>query len=724
MRYFQPEVDEVTVASTIQNSPEVLLCTATGLVEGPTGPIKLSITLDNCSHRTFIGEEFAQDADLDTDGEEELGVQAFGQDPEEPTVHKRRNLRVQGLQPGAPLVEIIALERKKMCSLPAYHRTSLAEELWLKGLHLADERFYKPSSEIKTVDLLIGADYYWKIVEHGGVTGPGGLAAIPSKFGWLLNGPTKKGSTSGQNHVNQLLVNMVYHTPNKIGPTGPSTTSTPMKIIELSEDEEEAYEAKALWTLEGMGILDSAIKEDDEENKFTEEYQKSSITRKPDGRYVGKLTWKPNKVNMKNHQVLAEGRLASQLRKLRKTPELLRDYHNEIMQFKKEGFIQEMDPNYDGTRIFLPHHPVVKPERTTTKIRPVFDASAKTKYSPSLNDCLDPGPNLTPDILAVLLRFQLHRIAWIADVKKAFFQIELHPDDAETVALLWPEDPFNPTSVQQGYVWKRVTFGMSCSPFILRAVLEFHFRLYERKYPETVQLIRSQLYVDDILGGAPEAKVAERQMREAKIIFEDAKMSLRKWLTNDSETQTLFKANQQEEEGLEGTLGQAITGPGSPKVLGVLWDPEDDCFWFNPTAIVEAARELPSRPTKRQVHSIAARLFDPLGFLAPIVVLIKLLHQKLWVKKVGWDEEIPPEAERDWMRFIDGLEELKRMRVPRWIQVDSGQSNQKVELHVYGDASFDAYGANVYIRIEKEDGEVYTRLLSAKQEWLLFLLAV
>jgi hypothetical protein len=74
--------------------------------------------------------------------------------------------------------------------------------------------------------------------------------------------------------------------------------------------------------------------------------------------------------------------------------------------------------------------PVFRGDKSTTKIRPVFDGAAKTKFGPSLNDLLETGPNLNPDLLSVLIRFRKYEIAWIADIEKAFLNIALQPDDA------------------------------------------------------------------------------------------------------------------------------------------------------------------------------------------------------------------------------------------------------------------------------------------------------
>ena len=71
---------------------------------------------------------------------------------------------------------------------------------------------------------------------------------------------------------------------------------------------------------------------------------------------------------------------------------------------------------------YLPHHPILTPDKETTKIRIVYDTSAKAKSTASsLNKCLLRGPIILPDLCGLLLRFCLYELVLLADVEKAFF---------------------------------------------------------------------------------------------------------------------------------------------------------------------------------------------------------------------------------------------------------------------------------------------------------------
>ena len=90
----------------------------------------------------------------------------------------------------------------------------------------------------------------------------------------------------------------------------------------------------------------------------------------------------------------------------------------------------------EGT-FYLPHSAVFRPEHDSTKTRVVFDGSAKDMNGTSLNDILLSGPALQPDIVQVLLRFRLHRVALIGDISKMFQQIWLQEKDRDMVRVLW-----------------------------------------------------------------------------------------------------------------------------------------------------------------------------------------------------------------------------------------------------------------------------------------------
>jgi hypothetical protein len=203
------------------------------------------------------------------------------------------------------------------------------------------------------------------------------------------------------------------------------------------------FDLSLFWNLENLANLNdcNVVESNDRFDSFDKD-----ITRQLDGRYCTPIPWAIDKWRLEKNYQMASGRLQIMLNRLRKSPDDLANYTKEIEQLKNNKFVEEADIDYNGLHTYLPHHPVYRKDKATTKIRPVFDGAAKTKYGPSLNDVLETGPNLNPDLLSVLLRFRLHKIAWIADIEKAFLNIALQPEDAEAIRFLWPREPENPCS--------------------------------------------------------------------------------------------------------------------------------------------------------------------------------------------------------------------------------------------------------------------------------------
>ena len=126
-----------------------------------------------------------------------------------------------------------------------------------------------------------------------------------------------------------------------------------------------------------------------------------------------------------------------------KDPNLLRDYQSLISEQHKLGIIELNDfEKPDKSCIhFLLHHPVIKYNRSTTKVRIVYDGSASTGDDVSLNDCLQVGPNMIPKLFNMLIRFRCHQITLVADIEKAFLMVSVAEEDRNMLRFLWLKDP-------------------------------------------------------------------------------------------------------------------------------------------------------------------------------------------------------------------------------------------------------------------------------------------
>jgi hypothetical protein len=238
----------------------------------------------------------------------------------------------------------------------------------------------------------------------------------------------------------------------------------------------------------------------------------------------------------------------------------------------------------------------------------------------------------------------------------------MSPEDSEAIRFLWPKEPAIFGSPLIAYKRKRVPFGLSSSPFLLRATVNKHLLSVQSRFPETVEQLREQLYVDDYLVGADDEPAAIKRVEETDEIFKEAKLNMRSWATNDETTRQLL-----EEKGLcnkvVGILSPTLDG--QQKVLEIRWDTESDTFKFDPSTIVTAVEYLSEIVTKRKILSISARVFDPIVFLSPTVLLLNIMYQKLWEKKLGWDDEAPIDIQQSWQLVMSGLKEFENIQIPR-----------------------------------------------------------
>ena len=159
--------------------------------------------------------------------------------------------------------------------------------------------------------------------------------------------------------------------------------------------------------------------------------------------------------------------------------------------------------NLSTRRIYYsPHHAVVRRDRETTKVRIVYDGSAKNcKDERSLNDCLEVGENYIPHIFKMLTSFRWNSVALTADIKKAFLMVGIKSDDRDMLRFLWLKDPLAEKPEINEYRFNRLVFGLRPSPSILGETIAHHLNLYKQSEPEMYELLRKSLYVDDLLTG-------------------------------------------------------------------------------------------------------------------------------------------------------------------------------------------------------------------------------
>ena len=194
------------------------------------------------------------------------------------------------------------------------------------------------------------------------------------------------------------------------------------------------------------------------------------------GRYDVELPWKESHALLPDNYVLSVGRLKHLMHCLRKDPVLLKEYDQIIREQERLGIVETVDssqPTEVGKVHFLPHHPVTRRDKLTTKVRIVFDGSSRAK-GPSLNSCLLAGPSLTPKIIDVLIRFRWYQVALAADIEKAFLMVSVAAHERDCLRFLWFEDILADNLKMVIKRFTRAVFGVISSAFLLNGTLKSH----------------------------------------------------------------------------------------------------------------------------------------------------------------------------------------------------------------------------------------------------------
>jgi len=196
----------------------------------------------------------------------------------------------------------------------------------------------------------------------------------------------------------------------------------------------------------------------------------------------------------------AERRLHAIERRLEKHPNLKVQYHKFMKEYEELGHMKSQEPKQ--LCYFLPHHAVIKNTSTTTKTRVVFDGSAKTSNGLSLNDILQVGPTVQPDLYSTVLRFRTHQVCFTADITKMYRQISVHPLDRALQRILWRYSAEEPI---QEYQLNTVTYGTASAPYLATRCLRKLADDNKCHHPRAAQVPSNDFYIDDLLSGTTKA---------------------------------------------------------------------------------------------------------------------------------------------------------------------------------------------------------------------------
>ena len=659
----------------VTSGERVLMQTAQTEAKHPSKDTTKSVRLllDSGSQRTYVTERLAEQLGLERNGVQEIKIVTFGSN--KPKIIK------------TPFTKLdIVLKNGKSLTISANIVPDITGTIERKAISITDSKELQdilttvtmadtiPTvSEYSTVDVLIGNDFYLDIVLPQRIEVQPGLYLLSSKLGWMLTGRTSDDNENQQKEMEMLIMSQS------------SDVDECGFITSVDDAMPRKPDLEDFWAIESIGIKDDPTANEDDEvmSKFKDTLQYMH------GRYYARWPWKEETPELPVNRGLALGRLRSTMNRLSEKPELMNQYDSIIKEQLSKGVIEKVNSettNSSGVLHYLPHHAVLKPQKTTTKVRLVYDASAKTKGdNKSLNECLYRGPVMLHNLCGILMRFRTHNIAVVADIEKAFLQVGLQEDQRDATRFLWIKDHENPTTgvdnVEE-YRFCRVPFGVISSPFILGATIEHHLESYQTHLAEQM---KNDIYVDNLITGTSNESEAVSLYTTSKKMFKEAAMNLREWSTNSD---LVRKVIPEEDKATTEDIG----------ILGHLWSTKQDTLSIK-QSISDTVKET---PTKRKVLKQIASVYDPLGLVSPILVQGKAMLQTLWSKHLDWDDTLDDEDIALWTSIRRDLGNISQITVPRNIAMKS-TTPVKFRLACFCDASKIAYSAAVYLHQESED---------------------
>ncbi|GFU81465.1 putative RNA-directed DNA polymerase from transposon X-element [Trichonephila clavipes] len=549
-------------------------------------------------------------------------------------------LRIEHNDTYAHSIEV--LSQKKICGfVPKIVDIHTLQELKEKNITLSDLK-----AKEHDIELPLGADVIGNILTDNSLKLSSGVTVIQTKFGYTVIGKKKTIHNSLCNNVISL------HCAN-------------FTVIDL-------------WNLDAIGITDPT---EDAKRKhahfdFLNQF-KENLSVLHDGRYQLPLPFKfktqlPNNksATFKRHQRICQ-RIDEQ--------NLLNEYEVVFRQWEDLQIIEEVPKTeVDNFGYYLPHRPVMKQASQTMKIRPVFDASARDKSQPSLNDCLNRGPNLIELIPDIIDRFRLYPIGLSSDIEKAFLQLSIIPEHRDYLRFFLP-------NVEESKIYRhcRVVFGICSSPFQLSACIDHLLQNSPARFDDVTPKLKHSFYVDNCVTGVTDIKEQESFINKAIEVMARGCFNLRGWESNVP-GRYIFRSS------------------GVTFLLGLLRDLDQDTIKCNLKYSGEG------EISKRNVLSMVHKIFDPLGILSPTTLLPKVLLQEAWKLKLKWDDLLPENIQKIFRKWREEIVYLEKVNIPRYVEI-----NENSELHIFVDACKSSYWACVYIRTVTLLG-VKIRLIRAK----------
>ena len=651
-----------------------LLMTCEVMVTGPTGKsMPVRALLDSGADTCSITSKVAKHLNLQH-LKETVAISSFASDNQ--MICNTTSFTLSSLLKKDWAHQVMAVIVDKITGNQPMEDASIVKALpAVKDLVPADPLFHKPGR----IDVLIGAD----VLPFVQTTPqpPNSIMAVETVFGHAFMGT---------------------YTPS-------SSTSTNKASIQLAVEAAPTEDLKSLtrqiakiWEMERPLITASPY--DTAELKVLAEYDNTHLFNQREQLYQVVMPRRLEKRQLGESRTQALQRYSQNIKSLKRKGSLqqFREVLQEYVDLKHARLCTAEELQMPSClSYYLPMFGVVKASSTTTKLRIIFDASAVTTSGWSLNDTLEAGPMLHPKLAEILIKFRKYKVALTGDITKMYRQILLTPDDQHYHRFFHQPDPDEPPQV---YCMSRVTFGVTCSPFLAVRTLQQTATDFGKDYPAAQMHLNQSFYVDDLLGGANSIEEAKALYKQLAAILSKGGFTLRKYRSSAQDVLDIIPEELKETLPTKEMVDKH--SESYPKALGVIWNSVDDTMSTDVAYLGEDVR------SKRDIVSDTFKTFDVMGWLTPAILPMKILIQELWEMKIDWEDKLPDDKLLIHQTWRKELPILTDVSIPRCYLLQ--EPVLTLQLHGFSDASEKAFGAVIYLRATYAGHNPTARLVTAK----------
>lgn len=421
------------------------------------------------------------------------------------------------------------------------------------------------------------------------------------------------------------------------------------------------------------------------------------------GHWSAPLPFKSPRPKMRNNRVQAWNRALALDSSLRKDPVKAEHFMKFMAKVLVSGAAEKAPaPVKDSEYWYLPLFGVYHPKKPDS-IRGVFDSSA-VYQGMSLNSLLLSGPDLTNGLLGVLLRFRKDAVALSADVEQMFYQFRVNKECRDFLRFFWyEENDMNKNLIE--YRMCSHVFGNKPSPAVATYGLR---RTVDAADADIQGFVTRNFYVDDGLTSLPGVDEAvDLLTRTQKHLRQEGNIRLHKIASNSRSLMLAFSPEDLGKELQDVPLDDPTGNLPSTGCLGLEWKLQTDTLVFQ--------LQLDDKPfTRRGILSVLNSIYDPLGFLTPLLISGKILLREISPGGTNWDQPILPPHRVEWEKWKNMVEQLQGIEVSRMIVPTSVSNAESTEVHIYCDASEKAIAAVAYLKTTDINGQQCVGFLLGK----------